>query len=253
MTFCQALKGQIPRNIEIPHVESVFSLQGILLSNVRPSKPQRIHELPEAAIDLLSFWASHSQGLHSTCHSLWIEGLKSRRAHIHIEDISLALHSEYLQLILDSWDRLFELLQIQSSLLHTLAHGDFTPWNMYLANGKLSLYDFELAGTYPAWYDFFHFHYQKGLLQDRRSYLHIREKVNQGKSLSIIKKWLRLQDQDWNSYHLAYLLELGINCLLRYSQERNHVVQSFWMLQLLTDAYQDHFWYNAFDKNHQNK
>ena len=52
----------------------------------------------------------------------------------------------------------------------TGAHGDFTPWNCWLAPDYLALYDLEFALTEaPRLYDLFHFHLQQGLLVRRAS------------------------------------------------------------------------------------
>ncbi len=40
-----------------------------------------------------------------------------------------------------------------------VAHGDFTPWNCFLRNGKLYVFDWEYADAgYPVGYDYAHFH-----------------------------------------------------------------------------------------------
>ena len=44
-----------------------------------------------------------------------------------------------------------------------LAHGDFTPWNMFVGEDKLYLYDWESSKrTAPFLFDLFHFHFQTG-------------------------------------------------------------------------------------------
>ncbi len=45
-------------------------------------------------------------------------------------------------------------------------HGDFTPWNMYYQDGKLSVFDFEYASlSYPAYFDWFHFFTQTAVFE----------------------------------------------------------------------------------------
>ena len=51
-----------------------------------------------------------------------------------------------------------------------LAHGDFAPWNAFLVNGNLYLYDWEYASEeMPAGYDIFHFTVQKAWLVDEKT------------------------------------------------------------------------------------
>lgn len=52
----------------------------------------------------------------------------------------------------------------------SLNHNDFTPWNMYLDGDRLCVYDWELAGNAPVFSDLFHFHIQKGVMIDRKTY-----------------------------------------------------------------------------------
>ncbi len=52
----------------------------------------------------------------------------------------------------------------------SLYHGDFTPWNMFLTNEKLFVFDFEYAGaTYPPFLDWFHFFTQTAICVDKMS------------------------------------------------------------------------------------
>ena len=43
----------------------------------------------------------------------------------------------------------------KSELRHCLSHGDFTPWNIMVVNGKYQLIDWELADERPLGYDLF--------------------------------------------------------------------------------------------------
>ncbi|MFT3752808.1 MAG: aminoglycoside phosphotransferase family protein [Paludibacter sp.] len=42
-----------------------------------------------------------------------------------------------------------------SSVRTCFAHGDFCPWNMLDNQGRISVFDWELAGVYPLGYDLF--------------------------------------------------------------------------------------------------
>jgi aminoglycoside phosphotransferase (APT) family kinase protein len=46
-----------------------------------------------------------------------------------------------------------------------LVHGDFTPWNLFIKNGELRIYDWELSDAgCPLGYDAFHFIFQQAIL-----------------------------------------------------------------------------------------
>lgn len=51
------------------------------------------------------------------------------------------------------------------SVYTSLSHGDFTPWNIYVGNEKIHIYDLEQSSNQiPLLNDLFHFHFQSGIL-----------------------------------------------------------------------------------------
>lgn len=49
---------------------------------------------------------------------------------------------------------------------YSFYHGDFTPWNMYVEQGKLFVFDLEYAKrTYPPYLDYFHFFTQTAIFE----------------------------------------------------------------------------------------
>jgi len=64
-------------------------------------------------------------------------------------------------------DALRERLE-DTSVLCTMCHGDFTPWNLVTLEGRLRAFDWEFAREdAPALYDWVHFHVQTGVLVHR--------------------------------------------------------------------------------------
>ncbi|MCZ8285666.1 MAG: phosphotransferase, partial [Bacteroidia bacterium] len=52
-----------------------------------------------------------------------------------------------------------------------LSHGDFTPWNMFVKDDQLHIYDWELADYFkPLGFDLFHFIVQQGILVKHKSW-----------------------------------------------------------------------------------
>jgi Predicted aminoglycoside phosphotransferase len=52
----------------------------------------------------------------------------------------------------------------ESGLKKCFAHGDFCPWNILIDQGKLKVFDWELAENYPAGYDLFTYIFQTSFL-----------------------------------------------------------------------------------------
>lgn len=56
-------------------------------------------------------------------------------------------------------------INLDAVLTTTISHGDFTPWNMFIGEKKLHIYDWELAREeIPFLFDFFHYIYQSNIL-----------------------------------------------------------------------------------------
>ncbi len=78
--------------------------------------------------------------------------LKTKSIHSKVEDIKMALF------------QLKKEIDPKKNILVTLAHSDFTPWNIKVGHQKLYVYDWEMAQyKAPALFDIFHFHMQNGI------------------------------------------------------------------------------------------
>lgn len=120
------------------------------------------------------------------------------------------------------------------------SHGDFTPWNMYLAEDRLCVYDWELASLHrPMLYDFFHFIFQTHILIKRSSFKVISEAVNEMKQHPAIRKLIGKYDIDFDLHYQLYLL---FNCSyyikLYVNQKRMHE-QAHWLIDCWLEAFQD--------------
>lgn len=69
------------------------------------------------------------------------------------------LHERNLSVLLtDAIDAVISRESNYESVTYVRCHGDFTPWNTYLAGGRLELFDWEYSKEeYPPYYDIFHF------------------------------------------------------------------------------------------------
>lgn len=96
----------------------------------------------------------------------------------------------------------------------SLYHGDFTPWNMFLTNEKLFVFDFEYAGaTYPPFLDWFHFFTQTAIC------------VNKMNADEIVKQFAKSNVQikrycgDVNFLYSVYILDIISKYLKREKGE----------------------------------
>ena len=115
----------------------------------------------------------------------------------------------------------------------TFSHGDFTQWNLFEKNGKLAIYDFELASCdKPKGFDFFHFMIQNSVLVDRKSWKEIAEDINElGKN-----ELFENNVANTYSYLKWYLLINCMHYLKVYSEQKEWHVQINWLLQTWDEA-----------------
>ena len=67
------------------------------------------------------------------------------------------------------------------------SHGDLTPWNARVANGRLSVFDWESASwDTPAAWDIFHFKIQVAALLNKKNDLHISGDRRSGERASFL-------------------------------------------------------------------
>jgi thymidylate kinase len=119
----------------------------------------------------------------------------------------------------------------------SLSQGDFTQWNMYESNGKIALYDWELASfERPKGFDYFHFIIQQGVLVDHKSwttiYTDIKEECNGN-------FWEQLFNNDLdklNDYLKWYLITNCIHYLKIYSNQPKWHIQIEWLLQVWNEG-----------------
>ena len=106
-------------------------------------------------------------------------------------------------------NQLFNLIDENDKIWTHWAHGDFTPWNMYLNDNKIALYDWEMhRESAPAFYDLFHFHYQSGILMEHIDHEMIQNKIKETFKNSLLDKLVNDVEFDMQLHHRLYLLSV---------------------------------------------
>ncbi|KOY87018.1 hypothetical protein AD998_13475 [bacterium 336/3] len=120
-----------------------------------------------------------------------------------------------------------------SDIMVSLAHGDFTPWNMLkTTNQKLFIYDWELASeNYPLAFDAFHYIIQKGILIEHKNWTEIENEL-----YKTIKAFKLKDDFCFRTYLSLYLIINTINYLEIFSEQHQWHKQVNWLLNTWNDA-----------------
>ncbi|MFM1999022.1 MAG: hypothetical protein RL204_969, partial [Bacteroidota bacterium] len=81
--------------------------------------------------------------------------------------------------IVEKLEKVAQSIDATQSIRVSLAHGDFTPWNMYVNGSDLNVYDWEMTTpNMPVLFDAFHFISQSGILEHRWDFERIEKEMN---------------------------------------------------------------------------
>jgi thymidylate kinase len=119
----------------------------------------------------------------------------------------------------------------------SLSQGDFTQWNMYESNGKIALYDWELASfERPKGFDYFHFIIQQGVLVDHKSWTTIYTDIKEECNGNFGKQLFNNDLDKLNDYLKWYLITNCIHYLKIYSNQPKWHIQIEWLLQVWNEG-----------------
>jgi thymidylate kinase len=119
----------------------------------------------------------------------------------------------------------------------SIAHGDFTPWNMYVNGDKLHVYDWEMASPeMPILFDAFHFISQSAILEHRWDFARLWDEVDMQMSGGIAQQILHETGTDLVvAKKLYYFLFVASQLEMYHQQEKWHM-QVDWLINAWNEA-----------------
>lgn len=122
----------------------------------------------------------------------------------------------------------------------SLAHCDFTPWNMYVTKTKLFVYDWEMGrNDAPLLFDFFHYIFQTEVLVTHHNYSEIKKEINKLLENKILKEILSEYRIDFNTYYSLYLMYNVSYYVSLYIKQKDLHIQAHWLIDVWNDALED--------------
>jgi thymidylate kinase len=114
----------------------------------------------------------------------------------------------------------------------SLAHGDFTQWNMFEECEKIALYDWELASfERPKAFDYFHYMIQNSVLIERKNWSEIYESIIHNCTGEFGEALFENDKNHLNQYLKWYLLLNCMSYLKVYSTQPKWHIQIEWLMQ----------------------
>ncbi len=224
--------------LSIPIAEKIGD--SVMVSNVKPNKcliNNSLGEIHLLALKELYDQTTTTEILNTT--SIW-KTIQDDLANIAKAGIINDLSKEKAQNVHHLLSLLADQFDGIDALPMAISHGDLTPWNSYLSDQKLQVYDWELAGRLPLLYDAFHFIFQTSILVDRLPFAAIQLKLVNLEKDPIVQAIVVDFDVDFQQVYHFYLLRNTSYYLSRYMQQEDLHMQAHWLVEMwemaLTDA-----------------
>lgn len=117
------------------------------------------------------------------------------------------------------------------------AHGDFTPWNLFVKQDKLHIYDWELADMFkPLGFDAFHFIVQQGVLVEHKNWGEIKKDIDAIMSPNLLASISKFYHTNVEQYLKLYLIHNTAYYLKLYAAQPVWHTQVNWLLNVWNDA-----------------
>jgi len=212
---------------------------GVFVSSVRPSAPENSFQLQVIHLEALSELATQTQlSLPLTSMSFWRE-IQENMEVLSKPEIVNDLSETLVKKIHCGMAWIQSTFKEDMNISTSIAHGDFTPWNMYLSKEKLHLYDWELSGRMPLLFDAFHFIFQAGILVERTNFETIQERINQLKKGIDSHPGLKNVTASFDQLYQLYLLSNVSYYLARYIGQEPLHEQAHWLVEMWGKAIEE--------------
>ena len=219
--------------MDVPVVHPASTPKAIMLSNIKPRDGRENARLEVLHLRALVDLYENTRQRRVLADLRCFQEIK-----LNLSQLERAIPVDE-SLSLDQLERMIDLLnqlkaQIDDRLIvqTAMAHGDFTPWNMYLSDHQLHVYDWELAqDSIPLFYDLFHFIYQSGILLIKQDFSAILREIKRALRLPGMQNYLKRKNIDPDTYHQIYLLYLISYYLNIYVRQPKLHIQVQWLLK----------------------
>lgn len=119
-------------------------------------------------------------------------------------------------------------LSIPDCLTLYFSHGDLTPWNIFVGESNLAVFDWELAGNRTKYFDLIHFYVSKAILVDRENAESIHKRIT-----GIIRKYFPEENNsNIDLYICFYFLYQSNYYFSKYKKQTDEIhEQVYWQLE----------------------
>lgn len=213
----------------------------LILSNIKPVPAREIARLEDMQLEVMDELYKFTHKELKIAEADFFKEIHENLARICTREIADPhLDTPTTHRLIDHLLKLSQGINPEKTLTTSLAHGDFTPWNMYLSENYVHVYDWELASEgKPLFYDFFHYMYQSGVLLLRQDFGQIQREISRSLRLPHASKIISLYNMDVKFYQKLYLLSIVSYYLRVYMDEPKVHMQVHWLVDIWEQAVGD--------------
>lgn len=228
------------KNLTIPKIVESQS-NYITIDNIAPKNQAQSSTLNEIHLNALDEIYSKTIDTKFIKDSSYFQLIEKNLDKLNNTSLNKSFDKEKTKLLIENMNTIFQSLDTKKEISFAYGHNDFTPWNMFVENNHLYLFDWELARKdVILLYDFFHFIFQSQILISKSDYKTIFEVItthikNNSKLKDIIKKY----NIDINENYKLYLLYTVSYYLDKYNNQEKLHDQVFWLIDVWFDAFND--------------
>ncbi|MDX1348959.1 MAG: hypothetical protein R3279_01865 [Putridiphycobacter sp.] len=159
--------------IKTPTIVAQNDPNVLITSNITPKKSKRSSKFAIAQTHFVATVFHASRLYYKIANTQYWDEVLNNISFINSHNIKPELQT-VSQLLL----QVKEGVNANRSIITTMGHGDFTPWNLKFDQNNIYVYDWEYAKLQvPALFDLFHFHFQTGLFVKNQTFEQILEAI----------------------------------------------------------------------------
>lgn len=216
-------------NIEIPEIDFLENDQ-VILSDVGES------EVPGSLYGVQHYKALNALYLNSV--RAMLPAIDSSWQKLGEEIKGLSTKAQKIPGgMLSKLEMLYAIQSDQNNFMQCIAHGDFTPWNISVKRNNCAIYDWENCQYAGLGFDFFHFHFQKGILVEHRPFSSIYKDILAGFNANMIPGIHAVRGVKVLEKYLSYYLLQNVSYYLHlYEEQSDWHQQIHWLLNTWNEA-----------------
>ena len=228
------------KNLTIPKIVESQS-NYITIDNIAPKNQAQSSTLNEIHLNALDEIYSKTIDTKFIKDSSYFQLIEKNLDKLNNTSLNKSFDKEKTKLLIENMNTIFQSLDTKKEISFAYGHNDFTPWNMFVENNHLYLFDWELARKdVILLYDFFHFIFQSQILISKSDYKTIFEVItthikNNSKLKDIIKKY----NIDINENYKLYLLYTVSYYLDKYNNQETFYKQIYWIINIWDETFND--------------